>query len=51
MESLGVRGLFGLVMIFNIYSLYQQHRVMRLRNDLAAQIEVATSQKLRADTL
>jgi diguanylate cyclase (GGDEF)-like protein len=48
--TLAVRGLLGLVMIFNLYSLYQQHLLRQLRNSLAAQIESATEQKVRAET-
>jgi len=49
--ALTVRGLFGLVLIFNIYMLYQQHILRVLRRHLATQLQVATEQKVRADTL
>lgn len=48
--SAAVRGLLGLVLIFNIYMLYQQHNLKTLRNNLAEQIEIATEQKVRAET-
>jgi len=49
--SIAVRGLLGLVLIFNIYTLYQQHLLKQLRNHLAGQIEIATEQKVRAKAL
>lgn len=49
--ALAVRGLLGLVLIFNVYTLYQQHLLGQLRTNLAKQIEVATEQKQRAETL
>ncbi len=48
--SAAVRGLLGLVLIFNVYMLYQQHNLKTLRNNLAEQIEIATEQKVRAET-
>jgi len=48
--SIAVRGLLGLVLIFNVYTLYQQHLLRQLRNHLAGQIEIATEQKVRAKT-
>jgi diguanylate cyclase (GGDEF)-like protein len=36
-----VRGLLGLVLIFNVYTLYQQHLLKQVRNDLARQVEIA----------
>ena len=48
---LAVRGLLGLVLIFNIYMLYQQRLLRVLRSHLAMQIEVATEQRVRADAL
>lgn len=44
-----VRGLLGLVLIFNVYTLYQQHLLKRLRDHLAGQVEIATKQKVRAE--
>jgi diguanylate cyclase (GGDEF)-like protein len=44
-----VRGLLGLVLIFNIYMLYQQHILGRLRTSLSSQIEVAAEQQARAE--
>jgi diguanylate cyclase (GGDEF)-like protein len=46
-----VRGLLGLVLIFNVYALYQQHLLKQLRNDLAGQVEIATEQRIRAEAL
>jgi two-component system, cell cycle response regulator len=44
-----VRGLLGVVIIFNLYMLYQQHLLGRLRIYLASQLEVATEQQVRAE--
>ncbi len=49
--TLAVRGLLGLVLIFNVYTLYQQHLLRQLRNHLAGQIEIATEQRVRAQSL
>jgi diguanylate cyclase (GGDEF)-like protein len=46
--TLAIRGLLGLVLIFNVYTLYQQHLLKQLRNSLAGQIESASEQKARA---
>src|SRR6202162_305511 len=46
-----VRGLLGLVLIFNVYMLYQQHLLRQLRNHLSGQMEVATEQRVRAEAL
>lgn len=46
--EIAVRGLLGLVLIFNIYMLYQQHVLGRLRTRLSSQIEVAAEQQARA---
>jgi len=48
--ALAVRGLLGLVLIFNIYMLYQQHVLRQVQKHLARQIEVATEQRVRAET-
>jgi diguanylate cyclase (GGDEF)-like protein len=48
--GLAVRGLLGLVLIFNIYMLYQRHLLKQLRQHLSDQIEVATEQRVRAQT-
>ena len=48
--EVAVRGLLGLVLIFNIYMLYQQHLLRQLRNHLSSQIEAATAQRVRAET-
>jgi diguanylate cyclase (GGDEF)-like protein len=44
-----VRGLLGVVLIFNIYMLYQQHLLGLLRKYLSNQMEVATEQRVRAE--
>ena len=49
--DVAVRGLLGLVLIFNVYMLYQQHLLRQLRNHLSSQIEVATEQRVRAEAL
>jgi len=49
--SIAVRGLLGMVLIFNVYTLYQQHLLRQLRNHLAEQIEIATAQRVRAKAL
>jgi diguanylate cyclase (GGDEF)-like protein len=49
--DVAVRGLLGLVLIFNVYMLYQQHLLRQLRNHLSNQIEVATEQRVRAEAL
>ena len=49
--SIAVRGLLGLVLIFNVYTLYQQYLLRQLRNHLAGQIEITTEQKVRAKAL
>jgi diguanylate cyclase (GGDEF)-like protein len=46
-----VRALLGFVLIFNVYTLFQQRLLRQLRNHLAGQIEIATEHKLRAETL
>lgn len=43
--------MLGLVLIFNIYTLYQQHLLRQLRNHLAGQIEITTEQEVRAKAL
>jgi diguanylate cyclase (GGDEF)-like protein len=47
--TLAVRGLLGLVLIFNAYVLYQQRLLRQLRDRLAGQIELSTEQKARAE--
>jgi len=44
-----VRGLVGLVLLFNIYTIYQQVLIKRLRSQLASQIELLASLRLRAN--
>jgi len=49
--SLGqaVRGLIGLVLIFNTYSIYQQAMVKRLRRQLSKQLDAVGHLQLRAE--
>jgi diguanylate cyclase (GGDEF)-like protein len=47
--SQSVRGLVGVVLLFNIYSTYQQIQLKRLRGQLTRQIEFATEQHTRAE--
>jgi diguanylate cyclase (GGDEF)-like protein len=49
--SLAVRGVLGLVLIFNVYTLYQHHVLRQLRGGLARQMEEASEQKARAEAL
>ena len=44
-----VRGLVGLVLLFNVYTIYQQVLIKRLRAQLASQIEMMASLRLRAN--
>ena len=44
-----VRGLVGLVLLFNVYTIYQQVLIKRLRSQLASQIEMLASLRLRAN--
>ena len=44
-----VRGLVAVVLIFNIYTIYQQVLIKRLRLELASQIEMLASLRLRAN--
>src|SRR5574341_1046075 len=47
----GIRGLIGLVLLFNTYSIYQQILIKRLRRDLAMQITAAAHTQRRAEEL
>jgi diguanylate cyclase (GGDEF)-like protein len=44
-----VRGLVGVVLLFNVYTVYQQIQLKGLRRQLAQQIEIAAQQHLRAE--
>ena len=44
-----VRGLVGLVLLFSLYTLYQQVQLKRMRLRLAEQIEIAGRQQVRAE--
>ena len=43
-----VRALVGLVLLFNVYTIYQQVRLKQLRSHLAGQIAIAAEQHARA---
>ncbi len=47
--SQSVRGLVGVVLLFNLYTIYQQIHVKRLRGQLTEQIEIAAEQHMRAE--
>jgi diguanylate cyclase (GGDEF)-like protein len=47
--NLAVRALIGVVLLFNVYTLYQQHLLRQVRGHLAKQIEIASEQKARAE--
>lgn len=44
-----VRGLVGLVLLFNTYTIYQRIQIGRLRRRLAGQLELAAQLEMRAD--
>src|SRR5713226_3158928 len=46
--SQSVHGLVGLVLLFNVYTIYQQVQLKRVRSHLAEQIEIAAEQQARA---
>ena len=46
--SQSVRGLVGLVLVFSVYTLFQQVQLRKTREGLAEQIEIASQQQLRA---
>jgi two-component system, cell cycle response regulator len=45
-----VRGLVGMVLVFSVYTLYQQFQLMRTRRKLAEQVEISTEQHLLAES-
>src|SRR5713226_2942757 len=47
--SQSVHGLVGLVLLFNVYTIYQQVQLKRVRSHLAEQIEIAAEQHARAE--
>lgn len=47
--DLAVRGLVGLVLLFNTYSIYQQVSIKRLRRQLAEQLEMMVRLETRAE--
>jgi len=44
-----VRGLVGLVLLFNTYSIYQQMQIKRLRRQFSEQLQVMSRLKVRAE--
>jgi diguanylate cyclase (GGDEF)-like protein len=48
--SQSVRGLVGMVLLFSVYTLYQQFQLMRTRRRLAEQVEIATEQHVLAES-
>jgi len=47
--NLALRGLLGMVLVLNVYGLYQQHLLRHLRDALETQIKVAGEEKARAE--
>jgi diguanylate cyclase (GGDEF)-like protein len=47
--NLAVRGLVGLVLIFNIYTIYQQVLIKRLRHQMAEHVDMMSRLKVRAE--
>jgi diguanylate cyclase (GGDEF)-like protein len=47
--SQSVRGLVGLVLLFNAYTVYQQFLLKRIRGQLSEQIGIAADQQIRAE--
>src|SRR5229473_518980 len=47
--SQSVHGLVGLVLLFNVYTIYQQVQLKQVRSHLAEQIEIAAEQHARAE--
>jgi diguanylate cyclase (GGDEF)-like protein len=47
--SQSVRGLLGLVLLFSVYTLYQQFQLRRIRGQLTEQIDVAGQEQKRAE--
>jgi len=47
--SQSVRGLVGLVLVFSVYTLFQQVQLRRTRGRLAEQIDISSQEHVRAD--
>lgn len=45
------QGLLALILIFNVYILYQHHGIQKLRQCFVAQVRIAAEQRARADAL
>ncbi len=48
--SQAVRGLVGMVLLFSVYTLYQQFQLMRTRRRLAEQVQISTEQHMLAES-
>jgi len=48
--SQAVRGLVGMVLLFSVYTLYQQFQLMRTRRRLAEQVKISTEQHMLAES-
>jgi diguanylate cyclase (GGDEF)-like protein len=48
--SQSVRGLVGMVLLFSVYTLYQQFQLMRTRRRLAEQVEISAEQHMLAES-
>jgi len=49
--SQAVRGLVGLVLIFNVYTIYQQLQIQRIQNQLSDQVEALGNMEARTDAV
>src|SRR5215472_17600377 len=49
MMEIAVRGLFGLVLLFSVFAVYQQHVIKRWRTRMAAQIGMMAALQTRAE--
>jgi diguanylate cyclase (GGDEF)-like protein len=47
--SLAMRGLVGLVLIFNVYTIYQQLQIHRIQRDLGDQVEALGKMEVRTE--
>src|SRR5580704_11457052 len=47
--SQSVRGLVGLVLVFSVYTLFQQIQLRRTRGEVVEQVEIAAQQQIRAE--
>lgn len=47
--SQSIRGLLGLVLLFSVYTLYQQIQLRRIRQELTTQVEISGNEQKRAE--